>query len=49
MDNTTTDITTATADPTPADNEGWKFYTKTGRVIANDGQTLSDGTDTEDL
>ncbi len=43
------DITVAAADGTPNDNTGWKFYLKTGRFIANDGQTLSDGTLTEDL
>lgn len=28
---------------------GWKFYTKTGRLIANDNTTLSDGTNTKDM
>jgi general secretion pathway protein G len=28
---------------------GWKFYTKTGRVVANDNTTLSDGTSTKDM
>jgi len=41
-----TDITAAiTVDGTT----GWKFYTKTGRVVANDSTTLSDGTNTKDL
>ncbi|NIR30994.1 MAG: type II secretion system protein [Gammaproteobacteria bacterium] len=49
VDTATDDITVASADPTPNDNTGWKFYLQTGRFIANDGQTLSDGTDTQDL
>lgn len=40
-----TDVTTA---PTASGLEGWKFYTKTGRFIANDNLTLSDGTKTID-
>jgi prepilin-type N-terminal cleavage/methylation domain-containing protein len=28
---------------------GWKFYTKTGRLVANDNTTLSDGTNTKDM
>lgn len=39
----TNNITTAaTADGTT----GWKFYVLTGRLVANDNQTLSDGTTT---
>lgn len=49
VDITTADITAAAPDPTPRDNTGWKFYAKTGRLIANDGQSLSDGTATRDL
>lgn len=48
-DITTSDVTATAAEPDPRDNTGWKFYTKTGRFIANDGQTLSDGTPTQDL
>ncbi len=49
VDTTTDEITAASADPAPRDNTGWKFYSLTGRFIANDGRTLSDGTPTEDL
>ncbi|MGD2062037.1 MAG: prepilin-type N-terminal cleavage/methylation domain-containing protein [Nitrospirota bacterium] len=28
---------------------GWKFYTQTGRLVANDNTTLSDGTNTKDM
>lgn len=42
IDDTTTDVTDRTADGTT----GWKFYTKTGVFIANDGSTLSDGVTT---
>lgn len=34
-------ITTA---PTADGSSGWKFYVKTGRFVANDNTTLSDGT-----
>ena len=37
----TVDITTA---PTASGATGWKFYVKTGRFVANDNLTLSDGT-----
>lgn len=37
------DVTTA---PTSDGNSGWKFYVGTGRLVANDNQTLSDGTAT---
>jgi general secretion pathway protein G len=37
----TTDITAA---PTANGTTGWKFYVGTGRVVANDNLTLSDGT-----
>ena len=40
-DITVTDITTA---PTASGATGWKFYVKTGRLVANDNLTLSDGT-----
>jgi prepilin-type N-terminal cleavage/methylation domain-containing protein len=43
-DVTQDDLTAAiTADGDP----GWKFYTKTGRLVANDNTTLSDGTNTK--
>lgn len=43
VDTSTNNITTALR----ADgNKGWKFYTKTGKFIANDNLTLSDGTKT---
>ncbi len=35
------DVTTA---PTASGATGWKFYVKTGRLVANDNLTLSDGT-----
>lgn len=49
VDIKTDDVTAIAADSGPRDNTGWKFYAITGRFIANDGQTLSDGTPTEDL
>jgi len=45
-DITVNDITAAvTADG----STGWKFYIKTGRLVANDGKTLQDGTNTVDM
>lgn len=49
VDMKTDDITASNADPGPRDNAGWKFYTITGRFIANDGQKLDDGTLTQDF
>lgn len=49
VDTSEDDITAAAADSNPATNTGWKFYTLTGRFIANDGQTLTDGTQTQDM
>jgi prepilin-type N-terminal cleavage/methylation domain-containing protein len=39
-DITVSDVTTA---PTADGTSGWKFYVKTGRMVANDNTTLSDG------
>lgn len=41
------DLTTAVTLTAPA--TGWKFYTGTGRLVANEGHTLNDGTTTLDL
>jgi prepilin-type N-terminal cleavage/methylation domain-containing protein len=49
VDTSENNITAAAADATPNDNTGWKFYILTGRFIANDGQTLTDGTLTQDM
>lgn len=40
VDLVTTDITAA---PTTTGNADWKFYLGTGRLVPNDGTTLSDG------
>lgn len=40
-DITVVDVTTA---PTASGATGWKFYVKTGRLVANDNLTLTDGT-----
>jgi hypothetical protein len=42
-DITVVDVTTA---PTSDGSTGWRFYVGTGRLVANDNQTLSDGTAT---
>lgn len=39
----TVDLTTAV---TASGTTGWKMYTGTGRLVANDGKTLKDGTTT---